>query len=249
VSVTGYLTPDALGLLVGAGSLLALRLWLRGRLPTALLFVTALLPAFVKVPLVLAPLFGAVLVVVAWLAGQLPFRRAVTGASLLVVGAGAGALLWQLLRGALAIGAPVLHPDAEQQVTVSSFAKYFGYYLDVIPVSSGAPIPVSSILAIAVQPLAWLLLATAVGGLLFRRGKDPLLPVCWAGTTGMVMGSIVLSLTVLIASGGFLIGTPRYGLALLPLFAVPLMCTRHPVVVLGLLASAAASVVSHVLLW
>jgi hypothetical protein len=249
VSVTGYLTPDALGLLVGGASFLALQMWLRGRLPTALLFVAALVPAFVKVPLVLAPLFGALLLGVAWLAGQLPFRRALTGASLLVVGAGAGAILWQTLRGVLAVGAPVLHPDADQPVAVSSFAKYFGYYLDVIPVSSGAPIPVSSLLAIAVQPLAWLLLATAVGGLLFRRREDPLLPVCWAGTTGMVMGSIVLSVIVLVASGGFLIGTPRYGLALLPLFAVPLMCTRHPVVVLGLLASASASVVSHLLLW
>jgi hypothetical protein len=104
-------------------------------------------------------------------------------------------------------------------------------------------------LVIAVQPLAWLLLAAAGGGLLLRRRDDPLMPVCWAGTAGMVLGSIVLSFIVLIASGGFLVGTPRYGLALLPLFAVPLMCTRHPAAVVALLASASASVLAHMLLW
>lgn len=249
VSVTGYLTPDALGLLVGACSLITVSLWQRGHLPSFVLLLTAALPAFVKVPLVLAPLFGAVLVLVACLAGQIPWRRALLGATLLVGGAGAGAVLWQQVRGALAVGAPVMHPDADQPVAFSSFAKYFGYYVDVIPVSSGAPIPVASLLAIAVQPLSWLLAATAFGGLLFRRRTDPLLPVCWAGSTGMVLGSIVLSLLVLIASGGFLIGTPRYGLALLPLFAVPLMCTRHPVAVLGLLAAVAASLLSYVILW
>lgn len=249
VSASGYLSPDALGLLVGAGVLLAVTHWQRGRLPSAVLLLMALLPAFVKVPFVLAPLFGAFLLLVAGVAGHTSWRRALTGATILVGGAGAGAVLWQQVRGVLAVGVPVLHPEAEQPVAFSSFAKYLGYYLDVIPVSSGAPIPVSSMLGVAVQPLAWLLLAAALGGLLLRRRDDPLLPVCWAGMAGMVLGSIVLSLIVLMASGGFLIGTPRYGLALVPLFAVPLMCTRHPVAVLGLLASASASVLSHLLLW
>lgn len=249
VSVSGYLSPDALGLLVGAGVLLAVTSWLRGRLPLAVLLLAALVPAFVKVPFVLAPLFGAVLLLVAALAGASTWRRAVVGAAVLVGGAGAGAVLWQQLRGLLAVGVPIGHPDAEPPVAVSSFAKYLGYYLDTIPVSSGAPIPVSTLLSVAVQPLSWLLIAAALGGILLRRRRDPLLPVCWAGVGGMALGSIVLSLIVLLASGGFLIGTPRYGLALLPLFAVPLMCTRHPAAVLGLLAAASASVLSHLLLW
>ena len=248
VSVSGYLSPDALGLLVGAGVMLAVTHWQRGRLPVAVLLLAAVLPAFVKVPFVLAPLFGAVLLLVAGLAGHSTWRRALTGAGILVGGAGAGAVLWQQARGVLAVGVPTLHPEGPP-VAFSAFTNYIGYYLETIPVTSGAPIPVSPVLAAAVHPLAWLLLAAALGGLLFRRRDDPLLPVCWAGTAGMVLGSIVLSLIVFMASGGFLIGTPRYGLALLPLFAVPLMCTRHPVAVLGLLASAGASVLSHLLLW
>lgn len=249
VSVSGYLSPDALGLLVGAGVLLAVTQWQRGRLPAALLLVAALVPAFVKVPFVLAPLFGALLLLVAGLAGQTPWRRVLVGATLLVGGAGAGAVLWQQLRGVLAVAEPVPHPDAGEPIAVSSFLRYLGYYLGVIPDSSGAPIPVSAMLSVAVLPLTWLLLTAALGGILVRRRHDPMLPVCWAGMAGMVLGSIVLSVIVLVATGGFLIGTPRYGLALLPLFAVPLMCTRHPVVVLGLLLSAGASLLSHMLLW
>ena len=250
VSVSGYLSPDALALLVGSGVLLAVTRWHRGQLPAAVLLLVAVLPAFVKVPFVLAPLFGAVLLFVAAVAGHVAWRRAVVGAGVLVVGAGAGAVLWQLVRGFLAVATPTSHPEPEPPVTVGTFADYLGFYLESIPVISGAPIPVSPILEVAVQPLAWLLLAAAVGGMLLRPHHDPVVPVCWAGVAGMVLGSIVLSLIVLVASGGgFLIGTPRYGLALLPLFAVPLMCTRHPVAVLGLLASAGASVLSHVVLW
>jgi hypothetical protein len=249
VSVSGYLTPDALGLLVGAGVLLAVNWWQRGRLPAALLLVAAVVPALVKVPFVLAPLFGALLLLVAGLAGQTAWRRVLVGAALLVGGAGAGAVLWQQLRGMLAVADPVLHPGTDEPVGVSSFVRYLGYYLEMIPDSSGAPIPVAPTLAVAVMPFAWLLLAAALGGILLRDREDRLLPVCWAGLSGMVLGSVVLSLIVLVASGGFLIGTPRYGLALLPLFAVPLMCTRHAIVVLVLLSSAAASVVSHALLW
>lgn len=249
VSVSGYLSPDALGLLVGGVVLLAVTYWLRDRLPTTALLLVALLPAFVKVPFVLAPLFGALLVLVAALTGTCTWRRAIAGGAVLVGGSAAGAILWQQIRGALAVATPVLHPEADQPVAVSSFARYLGYYLDTIPVSSGAPIPVSTLLSVSVQPLAWLLIGAALGGILLRRRDDPLLPVSWAGVAGMALGSIVLSLIVLVASGGFLIGTPRYGLALLPLFAVPLMCTRHPAAVLGLLAAASASVLSHVLLW
>jgi hypothetical protein len=249
VSVSGYLSPDALGLLVGSGVLLAVTQWQRGRLHWALLLLMAALPAFIKVPFVLAPLFGAVLLFVAALAGQIPWRRALIGAPILVSGAGAGAVLWQLIRTSLAVAVPATHGDAEQPVAISSFASYFGYYLETIPVSSGAPLPVSPLLAFSVQPLAWLLLAAAIGGMLFRRRQDPLLPVCWAGTSGMVLGSIILSLIVLVASGGFLIGLPRYGLALLPLFAIPLMCTRHPLAVWGVVASACGGVLAHLLLW
>lgn len=249
VSVSGYLSPDAMGLVVGAGVLLAVTYWLRERVPTPVLLLVAVLPAFVKVPFVLAPLFGAVLVLVAGLAGQTSWRRALTGAAVLVVGAGAGAVLWQEIRGWLAVGVPIVHPEPEPPVVLSSFTGYLGYYLDTIPATSGAPIPVTPMLAAAVQPLVWLLLAAAVGGVLYRRRADPLMPVCWAGTAGMVLGSIVLSLIVLVASGGFLIGTPRYGLALLPLFAVPLMSMRQPVVVLGLLVSAGVGVLAHLALW
>jgi hypothetical protein len=248
VSVSGYLTPDAMGLLVGAGVLLATTLWQRGRLHWALLLLTALMPAFVKVPFVLAPLFGAVLLLVAGLAGHTPWRRALTGGVILVGGAGAGAVLCQLIRGALAVGVPTLHPEGPP-VALSEFVRFFGYYLEMVPLTSGAPIPVSTLLVVAVKPLAWLLLAAALGGMVFRRREDPLLPVAWAGFTGMVLGSIVLSLIVLIASGGLLIGQSRYALGLLPLYAVPLMCTRHPVAVWGLAAAAGASVLSHLLLW
>jgi hypothetical protein len=249
ISVSGYLSPDALGLLVGAGVLLGVTHWMRGGVPTAVLLPLAMLPAFVKVPFVLAPLFAAVMLLVAALAAQLAWRRALVGGALLVGGAGAGAVLWQLVRGALEVAEPVLHPAAEQPVAVSSFASYFGYYLETIPGSSGAPIPVSSVLAVSILPLGWLLLAASLGGMLFRRHHDPLTPVCWAGVAGMVMGSIVLSLIVLIASGGFLVGTPRYGLAIVPLFAIPLMCLRHPVAALTLAASVGMSVLTHAVLW
>lgn len=248
-SVSGYLSPDALGLLVGGLVLLAVTRWQRGRLPTAALAAAALLPAFVKVPFVLAPLFGAVLLLVAAATRQITWRRAMIGGSTLVVGAGAGAILWQLLRQMIAVAVPVLHPAAEEPVALASFTKYLGYYLETIPAISGAPIPVPAMLVLAVKPLVWLLLAAALGGLLLWRHDNPLVPVAWAGVAGMVLGSVVLSLIVLVASGGFLVGTPRYGLALLPLFAVPLMCTRHPVAVLALVASASVSLLSHVLLW
>ena len=248
-SVSGYLSPDAMGLLVGGLVLLGVTRWHHGQLPTVGLLAVALLPAFVKVPFVLAPLFGALLLLVAAVARQLTWRRALTGASILVAGAGAGAVLWQLLRSALAVAVPVLHPAAEEPVVISSFAKYLGYYLETIPALSGAPIPVSALLVVAVKPLVWLLLAASLGRILLQRHDDPLVPVAWAGVTGMVLGSIVLSLVVLVATGGFLVGTPRYGLALLPLFAVPLMCTRHPAAVLALLASGGLSLLSHVLLW
>jgi hypothetical protein len=248
VSVSAYVTPDALGLLVGAGVLLAATYWLRGRLPTAVLLVAAVLPAFVKVPFVLAPLFAAILLLVAKLAGAGTWRRTLTGAAVLVGGAGAGAVLWQQIRAALAVGVPTLHPEGPP-VAFSNFARYLGYYLEMAPVTSGAPLPLSTMMVLAVKPLAWLLLAAALGGILLRRRDDPLLPVCWAGTAGMVLGSIVLSLIVFLASGGFLIGQSRYALALLPLYAVPLMATRHPVALLGLLAASGASVLSHLLLW
>ena len=249
VSVSGYLTPDGMGLLVGAGVLLAVTRWQRGRLPTVLLLLAAVSPAFVKVPFVLAPLFGALLLLVAGLAGQTPWRRVVLGGTILVGGAGAGAVLWQLMRNALAVGVPAAHDGVPYPVAFSTFAEYVGYYLETIPVTSGAPLPLPPLLGVAVLPLAWLLLVAALGGVLTRRRDDPLLPVCWAAMGGMVLGSIVLSMIVLVASGTFLMGLPRYGIALLPLYAVPLMCTRHPVVVLGLLASAGGSVISHLVLW
>ncbi len=249
VSVSGYVSPDAMGLLVGAGVLLAVTHWQRGTLPSVVLLLAALTPAFVKVPFVLAPLFGALLLVIAALAKHTSWRRALIGSTILVGGAGAGAIAWQQIRAHLAVGVPTMHPEAAEPVAFSSFARYLGYYLETIPVNSGAPIPVTPLLVAAVQPLAWLLLAAALGGLLLRRRDDPLLPLSWAGMAGMVLGSIVLSLVVLVATGGFLVGTPRYGLALLPLFAVSLMCTRHPLVVLGLVASAGASVWAHLQLW
>ena len=248
VSVSGYLTPDAMGLLVGATVLLATTAWQRGRLHWALLLAVALMPAFVKVPFVLAPLFGAVLLLVAGLAGQAPWRRVLVGGAILVGGAGAGAVLWQLLRGALAVGVPTLHPEGPPP-DLSNFVRFFGYYLEMVPITRGAPIPGATLRVSAVKPLVWLLLAAALGGMLFRRREDPLVPVAWAGFTGMVLGSIVLSLIVLLASGGLLIGQSRYGLGLLPLYAVPLMCTRHPVASWGLAAAAGASVLSHVMLW
>lgn len=248
VSVSGYVTPDAMGLLVGSAVLLATTQWQRGRLHWALLLLMALMPAFVKVPFMLAPLFGAVLLLVAGIAGHTPWRRVLTGAVILVSGAGAGAVLWQLVRGALAVGVSTPHP-AGPPPALSNLVRFFGYYVDMVPVTSGAPIPVSLMLAVAVKVLAWLLLAAALGGMLFRRREDPLLPVCWAGMAGMALGSMVLTVIVFIASGGLLIGQSRYGLGLLPLYAIPLMCTRHPVAVWGLAAAAGASVLSHVLLW
>ena len=248
VSVSGYVTPDAMALIVGSGVLIATTLWQRGRLSWPLLLVAALLPAFVKVPFVLAPLFGAVLLFAAGVAGQTAWRRALTGSAILVVGAGAGAVLWQLLRGALAVGVPTLHPEGPP-VEISNFARFFGYYLEVVPITSGAPTPVPTLLVVAVKPLMWLLLAASLGGMLFRRREDPLLPACWAGTAAMVLGSIVLSLIVLVASGGLLIGQSRYGLGILPLYAIPLMCTRHPVALLGLVAAAAGSLIAHLGLW
>lgn len=249
VTVSGYLTPDAMGLLVGAGVLLAVTWWQRGRLPTALLLLAAVGPAFVKVPFVLAPLFGALLLLVAGLVGQTPWRRVVLGGTILVGGAGAGAVLWQLVRNALAVGVPAVHDGVPYPVAFSTFAEYIGYYLETIPVNSGTSLPMPPLLNVAVLPLGWLLLVAALGGVLTHRRDEPLLPVCWAAVGGMVLGSIVLSMIVLVASGGFLMGLPRYGIALLPLYAVPLMCTRHPVVVLGLLASAGGSVISHLVLW
>jgi hypothetical protein len=248
VSVSGYVTPDALGLLVGSAVLLATTKWQRGRLHWAALLVMALLPAFVKVPFILAPLFGAVLLLVAGIAGQTPWRRVLTGAVILVGGAGAGAVLWQVLREALAVGVPTPHP-AGPPPALSNLVRFFGYYVDVAPVTSGAPSPVPLMLAVAVKVLAWLLLGSVLGGMLFRRRADPLLPVCWAGMAGMALGSMVLSVIVYLATGGLLIGQSRYGLGVLPLYAVPLMCTRHPVAVWGLSAAAVASVLSHVLLW
>ncbi len=249
VSVSAYATPDAMGLLVGAGVLLAVTHWQRGTLPPVVLLLAALTPAFVKVPFILAPLFGALLLVIAALAKHTSWRRALTGSTILVGGAGAGMLAWQQIRGLLAVGEPVLHPGEPAPIVFRLFAEAFGFYLETVPVSSGGPFPVSTVLAVAVQPLAWLLLAAALGGVLLRRRDDPLLPVCWAATAAMVLGSLVLSLVVLIAIGGFLGGMPRYGLALLPLFAVPLMCTRVPLAVLVLLASTGAMVFSHVQLW
>jgi hypothetical protein len=248
VSVSGYVTPDAMGLLVGSAVLLATTRWQRGRLHWAALLVMALLPAFVKVPFILAPLFGAVLLLVAGIAGQTPWRRVLTGAAILVGGAGAGAVVWQLVRGSLAVGVPTLHP-AGPPPALSNLVRFFGYYVDMAPVTSGAPIPVPLMLAVAVKLMVWLLLAAALGGMMFRRREDPLLPVCWAGMVGMALGSMVLSVIVFIASGDLLIGQSRYGLGVLPLYAVPLMCTRHPVAVWGLSAAAVASVLSHVLLW
>lgn len=248
VSVSGYLTPDAMGLLVGSVVLLAVTRWQRGLLPWPLLLLAALLPAFVKVPFVLAPLFGAVLLLVAGVAGQAPWRRVLSGGAILVAGAGAGAVAWQLVRGALAVGVPTLHPEGPP-VQLSEFARFFGYYIDMVPITSGAPMPVPTLLAISVKPLMWLLLAAALGGMLFRRREDPLLPACWAGMGAMALGSIVLSLIVLIASGGLLIGQSRYGLGILPLYAIPLMCTRHWVATLGLVAAAGGSLVAHVGLW
>jgi hypothetical protein len=248
VSVSGYVTPDAMGLLVGSGVLLATTLWQRGRLPLLLLALAALAPAFVKVPFVLAPLFGAVLLVVAGLLGHTPWRRALTGAVVLVGGAGAGAVLWQLIRGALAVGVPTLHPDGPPP-DLANFARFFGYYLEMVPLTSGAPIPVSTFLVVAVKPLTWLLMAAALGGILFRRRDEPILPACWAGLTGMALGSIVMSLIVLVASGGLLVGQARYALGLLPLYAIPLMCTRHPAATAGIAFSAGGALIAHLLLW
>ena len=72
-----------------------------------------------------------------------------------------------------------------------------------------------------------------------------------AGEAGNVLVEIVAGwVIVLVATGGgFLIGTPRYGLALLPLFAVPLMSSRNLFVALAMLASAGASVLSYVWQW
>lgn len=248
VSVSGYVTPDAMGLLVGSAVLVATTQWQRGRLHWAPLLLMALLPAFVKVPFVLAPLFGAVLLLVAGVAGHTTWRRVLTGAVILVGGASAGAILWQLVRGALAVDVPTLHP-AGPPPALSNLVRFFGYYVDMVPVTSGSPIPVPLMLAVAVKAVVWLLLAAALGGMLFRRSDDPLLPVCWAGMAGMALGSMVLSVIVFVATGALLIGQARYGLGLLPLYAIPLMVTRHPVAVWGLAAAGGASVLSHVLLW
>ena len=106
-----------------------------------------------------------------------------TGAAILVGGAGAGAVLWQEVRGVLAVGVPRLHPE-RRPVAFSTFTKYIGYYLEMIPVTSGAPIPVSSVLAVAVHPLAWLLLAAALGGLLLRAATTRCCPSAGRGRPG-----------------------------------------------------------------
>jgi hypothetical protein len=139
-------------------------------------------------------------------------------------------VVWQVIRHALAVGPAPVHPEPAPPVAFVSFFRYLGYYLDNTPSTSGAPIPVSTAVSVAARPLTWLLIAAAIGGLLYLRREHPLVPVCWAGAAGMVFGSIVLTLIVVVSGGGFLIGTPRYGLALLPLWAVPLASTRRPVV-------------------
>ena len=221
-----------MGLLVGASVLLAVRHWQRGRLPNAVLLVVAVLPAFVKLPFVLPAVRRDP-------AGRREPGRAEhvaprpTGASILIGGAAAGALLWQQARVALAVGVPIGHPDVTSR-RPSTPCHIPRLLPRTIPVISGAPIRCLVRVAVAVQPLAWLLLAASLGGLLLRRRDDPLLPGLLGRDGRDAAGSIVLSLIVFIGSGGvFLGGTPRYGLALLPLFAVPLMCTRHPLAVLA----------------
>jgi hypothetical protein len=250
VSVSGYVTPDAMGLLVGSVVMIAVGRWLRHELSTVSLALIAAGTAFVKVPFVLAPIFFALLVVARQLAGPAQsWRRAVVGASTLVVSAGAGAVTWQIARGLLGAGAPAVHPDPAPDISVRTFASYLGYYMQTIPVDTGAPIPVDPLLRLAAQSLVWLLIAAALGGLLWLSPGKPLRAVCWAGAAAMIFGSAVLSLIVLVASGGFLIGTPRYGLALLPLWALPLASSRKLLVAFTLFGIVCASLAAHVSSW
>ena len=143
---------------------------------------------------------------------------------------------------------PTSHP-AGPPPAFGEFARFFGYYVELVPTTSGAPLPVSPLLGASVVPLTWLLMAAAFGGILFWKRDEPLLPACWAGLTGMAFGSIVLSLIVLLASGGLLVGQVRYGLGVLPLYAIPLMCLRHPVATAVIVFCAGGSLLSHLLLW
>lgn len=246
VSVSGYLTPDALALAVGAGVLLVVTRWLEGRAPSWALFVAALSTSFVKVPFLLAPVFAALLIVLRqWTGPAMASTRARGGALLLLSGAAAGAVAWQILRGVLAMGPAAVHPGGSPPVSLATFGRYFGYYLDNIPNNSGAPIPVPELLGLSVRPLVWLLVAAALGGVMLLPRGHQLLAVCWSGLAGMVLGSVVLSSVVLVATHAFLVGTPRYGLALLPLWATPLAVSRRVVTVMALVLVVVGSAAAH----
>lgn len=239
-SVSAYVTPDALGLLVGATVLVTVARWARHDLPTVALGAVAFGTAFVKVPYILAPLFCALLLVFRHLAEpHARIRRTGLGVAVLGVSAALGAAVWQLLRGLLAVDEAPVHEVGSPRATLTRFVSYLGYYARVIPAETGAEIPVEVPLASAAQLLTILMIAAAVGGLLLLSPQHPLLPVCWAGTAAMLFGSIVLSGIVLAATGAFLIGTPRYGLALLPLWATPLAASRR-----GTAAAALGAVVA-----
>ena len=132
VSVSGYLSPDALGLLVGAGVLLAVTQWQRGRLPVAVLLLVAVRPPSSRCRS--CWLRCSARYCCSWPAWPGTARGAAPwpAPAILVGGAGAGAVLWQQARRSSRSGSRPA-PGRADPLAFSNFAKYIGYYLEVIP--------------------------------------------------------------------------------------------------------------------
>lgn len=233
VSTFAYLTPDRAVLLVGAGTLIAVTAWLRGRLPLVWLALVGLLVGgLFKQTFVLAALTGALLICVIWLLGmrghgqRLATSSALLASGLLVGGAVVGAVAWQAIKSGL--GQPLPPRPEPDALTLSAepgnlFTMMFQGAVSIPGNDSQLP---------ALEPLAMLGISAmmvvitagaAMGTVLIQPPDQRLWAIAVTGVLAIGLGGVVVGILGSVSAGNWLPPAPRYVMPAFAAYVTPLL--------------------------
>lgn len=242
LSVTNFITPDATFALSSGVIFLCTVLWLRKKISVWWLFLAGLLPVAFKVTHLLAAFAAAALVFgIGYLQKNKTLKETIFSIGALLGGTAFGLIGWQLIRRLIRIAPSPVHPNEPWSISILSFAKELGYHISTLPQFPGSVLPVPQSSSLVVTFFGWLLLASALGGVLYLNRKSELWMLSAVSISTVFFGAAFLSLITVVLAGGFLIPEARYGLPFLFLWVLPLalvLRTRMLRIGIGLLAFA-----------
>lgn len=249
VAVFGYITPDVTFLAVGAGLIAGATLWWRDQMARPWLIALGLLAAIIKQTLTLSVAAAVLLLVVLqWQTKKRSWGQVITASALLLGGATAGVLGWELVQRTVLAGTPTALAEDPYAMPadvnglmglVFTGATQFTVG-DVIELAR-EPWAAQGIAAIATVAI----FAASLGLLFYGSRRDELLPMAAAGLLVVGLGGAAVSLAYAASGGVVLPPAPRYvfgGFAALvvPLLVLarltPIWITSAALALLGLLS-------------